>query len=337
MPAVSVIILAWNSGRYLRTAVDSILAQTMADLELVLVDNGSTDGSVEELQRTCSDPRLRILRQAANLGVAAGTNLGVREARSPWVAILDSDDWSHPRRLEFQLAAAAVDPALAVIGTGARWMDEADRPGKTYPMFYAPDEIAAYVPWNMPVLHPSVMARRDVFVAVPYRSGLELCADFDWLARVVEQGHRVGVVSLPLVHYRRHEKSGTIRYAQTSQACACAIRLATARRRAGRPDGYEALVAGQAAWQPGAMTLAEVYTHFARRAAAEEFFLLAAFHAALAVRAAPGFAAQLRYLRYLFQAMGRDRGSWPEALGGAGKGPFWILLKRAGFPPFPRY
>lgn len=336
MPAVSVIILAWNRGGYLQTAVGSILDQTMRDLEVVLIDNGSTDGSVDELQRLRPDPRLRVFRQGKNLGVAAGTNLGVSKAAAPWIAIMDSDDWSHPRRLELQLQAAAVDSALAVIGTGARWMDTAGTPGAVYPMFYEPDEIAAYMPYGMSVLHPTLMVRREVYEAVPYRLGLELCADYDWASRAVEH-HRMGVISLPLLHYRRHDNSITVKHAAASQACVCAIRLAIARRRAGRTDDYASLVTAHKAWEGPEVSHESVYTHFAERAAAEGYHLLAAFHAALACRARPRAVNQWRYLRRLFRAVRTDRGSWREALGGAGKGPFWIMLKRAGFPPFPRY
>ncbi len=336
MPAVSVIILAWNRGRYLQTAVGSILDQTMRDLEVVVMDNGSTDGSVEELERSRPDPRLRIFRLGKNLGVATATNLGVTYATAPWIAIMDSDDWSHPRRLEAQLQAAAIDPTLGVIGTGARWMDAEDRPGEAYPMFYQPDEIAAYMPYGMPVLHPTLLVKREVFEDVLYRAGMEFCVDYDWASRVVER-HRIGVVSLPLLHYRKHANSVTVKFPAASQAGVCAQRLAIARRRAGRPDGHPELVAAHARWQGDGVRLEDVFTHFARMAAEEGFPLLAAFHAALAVRVRPGLANQWRYLRYLFRAMRADRGSWRAALGAAGKGPFWALLKRAGFPPFPRY
>lgn len=336
MPAVSVIVLAWNSGRYLHTAVGSILDQTMHDLEVVLVDNGSVDGAVEELQRLRPDPRLRVFRQETNLGVAGGINFGVRQATAPWIAIMDSDDWSHPRRLETQLQAAAVDPTLAVIGTGALWMDEAGKPDGAYPMFYEPGEIAAYMPYGMPVLHPTLMTRREVFATVMYRPGMEFCADYDWASRVVER-YRIGVVSLPLLHYRKHGNSVTIKYAATSQACVCALRLAIARRRAGRPDGHAELVAVHGTAMGASIRHEDVYRHFAKLAAVEGFYLLAAFHAALACRARPGIDNQWRYLRYVLRAIRADRGAWRDVLAGMGKTPFWVMLKRAGFPPFPRY
>ncbi len=336
MPVVSVIVLAWNSGDYLRISLGSMLDQTMGDLEVLLVDNGSTDGAVERALAARPDPRVRVLRQETNLGVVGGTRAAIAVARSPWIAIMDSDDWSHPMRLELQLQAARADPELAVIGTGARWMDEAGKPGEAYPMYFEPHEIAAYVPFNMPVLHPTLMFRRAVLEEISYRPGVDICADYDLVSRVVER-HRIGVVSLPLLHYRRHAASSTISRATYSQAGVCAIRLAIARRRAGRTEDFAGLMASAQRWREPGLPVAAVYRHYARQAADEGFPLLAAFHAALACRAEGGFGNQLRYLRHLAAAFAADRTAWKEGLGGIGKGPFWMLLRRAGFPPFPRY
>ena len=190
-------MLAWNSGEYLAEAVASVLDQTAADLELVLVDNGSTDGAVERVCAQWPDPRLRCFRQETNLGIAAGTNFAVQHCRAPWIMIHDADDRSHPMRLELQLRAAAAEPSLAVLTTGVQWMDAAGREEETYPVWYEPEEIATYVRFNMPVHHPTVLARREGFAAVPYRVEAALCADYDWFSRVVER-YRGGGVSLPL-------------------------------------------------------------------------------------------------------------------------------------------
>lgn len=336
MPKVSVIVLAWNNGDLLQTAVGSILDQTMSDLEVLLVDNGSQDGAVGRMLAARPDPRIRVFRQERNLGVAAGHNLGIAEARSPWVAIMDADDWSHPMRLELQLQAMAADPDLAAVGTGARWMEADGRVAEAYPMFYESGEIAAYAPYGMPVLHPTLLFRREVVRQIPYRQGVEICADYDLVARIVE-AHRIGVVSLPLFHYRRHPASSTIRRATYSQAGVCAIRLGIARRRAGRPDDYQELVTDADRFSAPGLEVAAVYKHYVRRAAADGFPLLAAFHAALACRAEGGLANQLRYVRHLTSAVGRSEGAWRDVLAGWGKAPFWVMLKRAGFPPFPRY
>lgn len=104
VPKVSVIIPTFNRAHILKRAIDSVLAQTFADLELIVVDDGSTDGTTE-LISTFFDPRLRYLRQPKNLGVSAARNRGVREARGEWLAFLDSDDLWLLQKLERQFAA----------------------------------------------------------------------------------------------------------------------------------------------------------------------------------------------------------------------------------------
>src|SRR5262245_44534268 len=100
-PRVTVLIGCWNAAETLTRAVDSILSQTVSDLELIVVDDGSTDGT-PDLVRSIEDPRLRYL-PLPHRGIAPSLNAGVREARGPVVAIQDADDHSRPHRLERQL------------------------------------------------------------------------------------------------------------------------------------------------------------------------------------------------------------------------------------------
>lgn len=337
MPQVSVIVLAWDSGDYLREAVGSLLDQTMPDLEIVLVDNGSTDGCVERLQAARPDPRIRVFRQERNLGMAGGTNFAIEHCRSPWIAILDGDDRSHPLRLELALRAAEACPELDVIATGSVRVDETGRRQEPYQVWHEPHEIAAYVRYHMPVSHPALQARREVYACVRYREEAAMCADYDWISRVIDAGYRVGSVSLPLHEYRRHGGSVTIARHAHSEAYTSAIRLAQWRRAAGQPEDFAALCAEAEAIadQPGG--LEKAYRHFGRRAVAGRLFTLAAFQAALACRVRQSPANQMRFYWYLLRAIAADRGAWRQAVLGLGKGPFWIMLKRAGFPPFPRY
>lgn len=335
MPTVSVIMLAWNQGALLHEAVGSILDQSMSDLELVLVDNGSTDGEVARVLAARPDPRIRVFRQETNLGVAAGANFGIEQSRSPWIAIMDSDDRSHRLRLELQLLAAAADPTLDVITAGAMNMDAEGRLLDPFEVACTPGDIAGITMFRSPIAHPTVLARREIYAAIPYRSEADLASDYDWISRVVER-FKVGCVALPLLHYRRHTGSSTQTRFVYHEASICAIRLAVARRRAGRREDFAALCAEVQQWRQGG-AVEEVYVHFARRAAAERFFLLATMQAALAVRARGSIGNRLRYLGFLWRAVAQDKGAWPEALAGLGKGPFWSMLKRAGFPAGGRY
>lgn len=336
MPTVSVIMVTWNQGDYLLEAAGSILDQSMPDLELVLVDNHSTDGSVDRLLALRPDRRIRLVRHDDNLGIARGLNAAVAQCTAPWIAVMDADDRSHPLRLELQLRGCAADPSLDLVATGVHWIDAQGRTTGTYRSFHEPDEIRASAPYHMPVLHPSLLGRAEVFRRIPYRAACRYACDFDWFLRVIEQ-YRVGSVSLPLFFYRAHAGSTTLAHAKASQASACAIRLLRARRAAGREELLEATMAEADRLGDGPGTMASIHQQFARRMLAEGFAVPAAFQAALAVRSAPGAGRYLTYLRTLFAAWRAD----PQALGptfaSLGRLPFWVLLQRAGFPPFPRY
>ncbi len=336
MPAVSVILLAWNSGSLLRPAVESILDQTMGDLELVIVDNGSSDGAVERVLAARPDPRVKVLRHPRNLGIGAGTASGIAVATAPWIALMDSDDRSHPMRLELQLKAATADPSLDLLGTAITNIDADDRPLGTWPAFYDPDDIKLYATYAMPIGHPTLMGRADVFRTVPYRAEFDIVADFDFLVRASER-FKIGAVSVPLYFYRRYPGSTTIGRLSEGEAYACAIRLVTARRRAGRPERLDEAMADVRALLADGRSLGEIFGHFAACCHTEGFPLLAAFHGALEVRGRKTPGATLRFLRYTLAALRADPGATRWALGAMGKAPFWILLKRAGFPAFPRY
>ena len=118
MPRVSVLIGCWNNAETLPRAIESILAQTVADLELIVVDDGSTDRT-PELVAAISDARVRYL-QLDHLGISSSLNRGIAEARAPVVAVQDADDWSLPERLERELAVLDGRPDVAVVGARMR-------------------------------------------------------------------------------------------------------------------------------------------------------------------------------------------------------------------------
>lgn len=117
---VSVIVPTFNRRNFLQKAVESVLAQTFPDFELLIVDDGSTDST----ERYCAgllDARIRYFRQE-NRGVSAARNHGIREARSDWIAFLDSDDLWQPQKLEAQLDAVGASPQHQVAYTDEIWI-----------------------------------------------------------------------------------------------------------------------------------------------------------------------------------------------------------------------
>lgn len=110
---VSVIMPVFNAERTMRKSIESVLRQTHRDLELVAIDDGSSDASLAILvEYADADARVRIVRQPANAGVAEARNAGVRNATGSHISFLDSDDWWHPRKLELQLQQMTAAGAL---------------------------------------------------------------------------------------------------------------------------------------------------------------------------------------------------------------------------------
>ena len=107
-PDISVIVSAYNTEAYITKAIKYTLEQTLENLEVIVVDNGSTDRT-GEIARTFSDPRLKVLSNEQNMGVSCGRNCALREAKGKWIAILDSDDWFGPQRLERLLQIAEAE------------------------------------------------------------------------------------------------------------------------------------------------------------------------------------------------------------------------------------
>ncbi|MFS8652378.1 MAG: glycosyltransferase family 2 protein, partial [Caldibacillus sp.] len=115
-PFVTVFMPVYNSGKYLVEAIESILRQTYRNLELLIVDDGSTDHSIEII-KTFADPRIRLIKNDQNRGIPFTRNVGLKEARGKYLAIMDSDDISHPERIERQVAYLENHPAIDVAGT----------------------------------------------------------------------------------------------------------------------------------------------------------------------------------------------------------------------------
>lgn len=185
-PLVSVVMPVHNAERFLREAIASVLAQTHPSLELVLVDDGSSDGSWEiakELAR--QDPRVRVFQNAQNLGIVKTRNRAFLEAdpKSRYLAVLDSDDVCLPDRLAKQVAFLEAHPDHGIVGGHTLIIDAQGTVigQRLYPTSH--EQIARVITRYNPIAQPTVMIRRSALEAVgPYDERYPRCQDYElWL------------------------------------------------------------------------------------------------------------------------------------------------------------
>jgi glycosyltransferase involved in cell wall biosynthesis len=204
MPHVSVIIPTYNSAAYLVEAIDSVLAQTYSDVEILVIDDGSTDDTPQVIKRY--GDRVRYLRQA-NSGVSVARNRGISESLGRYVAFLDADDTWLPQKLERQMEALAESKSARASNT-AYFMTRSD---------LTPIEVRRN-PSEGSVLADLLLRGTIVFIStvVCERSVLDLtggfdpalsqCADWDMWIRVAAHTDFLGVGE-PLVNYRQHDSN----------------------------------------------------------------------------------------------------------------------------------
>ena len=205
-PLVTVLMPVYNAGAFLRPAVASALAQTHAPLELLLVDDGSADGAVDEVIAD-QDPRVRVIRQE-NAGKSAALNVGIAAARGGYIAMLDADDLCAPTRVERQLRLLMERPELAAVFCGYELIMGERR---LAPQARAKDaaacrrDIEAY---RMPAHDPTGMYRRSMIEGLRYDEDLTIGEGLDYILRLGEQ-RPLAVAGECLYSYRVHGGSIT--------------------------------------------------------------------------------------------------------------------------------
>lgn len=190
-PAATVLIGAYENERTVARAVASILEQTEKSLELIVIDDGSRDGSAAAAEAAIgADPRGRVMRLERNLGIARSLNAGIEAAAAPVVAIQDADDYSEPNRLERQLAVLHADPGVAVVGSRMREVDSAGRELRPRTSFAAGDVGPVLMRFN-PIPNGSAAFRRDVARTLGgYDPRYRYATEYDLWLRIAER-HRL--------------------------------------------------------------------------------------------------------------------------------------------------
>ena len=218
-PLVSVIIAAYNAERYIRTTCLSVLNQTYSTIEIIVIDDGSTDRTAEIVQALAdADPRIRLVRQA-NRGTAAARNRAIAEARGEFIAPVDADDLWHPTKLERQVRRLqACGPDTGMVYCWWTWIDGDDVVLDRSPRWLIEGHVAAKLievnfsgSTSVPVYRRKCIDAVGGYSVTFKEQGCPGCEDWDLAIRVAEQ-YAVSVVPAVLVGYRRRPNSMSAQY-----------------------------------------------------------------------------------------------------------------------------
>jgi glycosyltransferase involved in cell wall biosynthesis len=208
-PAVSVVIPAYNTARFIAETLDSVFAQTFTDYEIIVVNDGSPDTVALEKALAPYRRRIRYIVQS-NRGLSGARNTGITAAGAELIALLDSDDIWEPEYLEHQLEVLRRDDDLAVVYPNATMFGDPRRAGKLFMDIHpssGPVTFESLVRQKCNVM-VSVLARRDVLIAAGlFDESLRSSEDFDLWLRIVHRGWRIGYHQRPLVRSRLHSAS----------------------------------------------------------------------------------------------------------------------------------
>jgi len=217
LPLVSVLLPVYNAATYLSAALQSIVQQTYPNLEIIIIDDCSTDGSMDIIRSYLENENVKLIQHPQNKGVVASLNEGLKLAKGEYIARMDADDIAFPTRIAKQVAYLQKHPTCYLLGTGM--------------IAFANNKIVRYwMPpekheklnikklFNAPFAHPTVMIRRKVFVQLKgYSADYPVIEDYKLWLDIMEQ-HKTANLQEPLLFYRKHANNESKKRKITQQA-----------------------------------------------------------------------------------------------------------------------
>ena len=206
---VTVLMPAWNAGKYIAEAIHSVLNQSFTDIELVIINDGSTDNTVSVIKQF-KDPRIRLLEQPQQ-GIAVALNYGLREARGNYIARFDADDICFPERIHKQYHLFLNNPEYILTGSDVEYISEnGEHLFDFHCTAYTHEEIMSELYYSCPFIHSSVMFRKDVVIkAGGYSADAHIIEDH-LLWRQLASSGRFCNIPEPLIRVRFNPQSATI-------------------------------------------------------------------------------------------------------------------------------
>jgi hypothetical protein len=219
-PLISLVMSTYNGEKFLVQAIRSLLNQTVGDFELVVVDDCSTDYTVEIL-KSLQDKRLVVSHNSSNLGIGASLNRALQAARGEFIAVQDHDDVSLPTRFEEQVRFLDTHPEVVLVGSPAWVIDENDTRKGLWKVPFDDVELRWQLLVNEPFLHTSIMMRRRALEDVGGYSTdpqYRFAEDYELISRIAAT-YPVANLREPIVSWREHDRSASeLNQSQQEQA-----------------------------------------------------------------------------------------------------------------------
>ena len=240
-PVASVILAVYNQENFLDAAIESILSQTFKNFELLIFDDGSTDRSADIIKKFVEkDHRIKAVFEA-NSGRSNATNKLVSVAKGDWCVFVDADDIMFPGRIEKQLTFHNAHPEIAASSSHCRYIDEH---GNTFGM-QRYHGLSTIVEFKKTIAqqefitcsYTGLMVRREIFIKLGgLTKKFELCDDFDFINRLVEQGYILLIIQEALMKYRIHAGAFTVKNPLFMREKIAYVMHCNRQRRAGNPE-----------------------------------------------------------------------------------------------------
>ncbi len=224
-PSVTLLMCVYNGERYLREAVESILRQTFKDFEFLIIDDASTDSTAEILREFAeSDDRIRIEKNAENLGLTRSLNEGLDLAKGKYIARMDADDVSLPERLEKQKACLEKMKDVGIVASACRIVDDQGGDAGVWMPFETYGALRWHSLFSTPFPHSSVMICKTMLESnkLKYDENIPCSQDFDLWGKILAVSHGY-CIQEPLLLLRKHE--GSVSSVRMVEQRDCASRI----------------------------------------------------------------------------------------------------------------
>jgi len=210
VPQVSVIMAVYNGGKYLRTAINSVLQQSFTEFEFIIVDDCSTD-STATIISSYRDGRIKYIKNKVNLGQTPSLNIALDLSKGKYIARIDADDVYQPEKLEIQYSFMEKHPEVTVCGTSGESIDENGEiyANRSFPQ--KPIDIYFRMFYHSPLNHVSIIMRRSIILKIGgYDERYPICADFALWSKLIKNNYQITNIPESLTQFRVHVHSLSI-------------------------------------------------------------------------------------------------------------------------------